>query len=77
MCIDGTSNPRGVELTASQYADKTIIVKNSDLILRNYMGERDNPTTIFVSKGNLFLPAETHRDVLKAFSPNGYLLPSG
>lgn len=72
MCIEGNTP---VTLSRDQYAGKTIIVKNTDLILSEYMtNNNDKPTTIFVSKGNLFLPAETHRDVLKAFSPNGYFM---
>lgn len=75
LCLDAANAT--ISLGATQYAGKTIIVKNGNLILNSYMASTDQPTTIFVAKGNLFLPQGTQSNPqhLIDFSPSGY--PTG
>lgn len=75
LCLDAANAT--ISLGSDQYADKTIIVKNGNLILGEYMRADAQPTTIFVAKGHLFLPQGTQSNPqhLIDFSPSGY--PTG
>lgn len=75
LCLDAANAANAtISLGATQYAGKTIIVKNGNLILNSYMASTDQPTTIFVAKGHLFLPQGTQSNPqhLIDFSPSGY-----
>lgn len=73
LCLEGNgSNMRFI----SEYAGKTIIVKNGSLTLNKYMTQNDEPTTIFINKGNLYLPNRTQTNEslpLQQFVSNGYI----
>lgn len=72
LCIEGD-----LERDASQIVGKTIIVKNGNLKLISYLTDENkglDPTTIYLTKGNLILPGgTTNTGSLATFLPNGYL----
>lgn len=45
-----------IDLASTDYENKTIIVKNANVILQNGMNENSSPLNLFVDKGNLYLP---------------------
>lgn len=68
ICLKGTK-----PIDPNQYGWKTIIVKNWNLQLTEYMNSDAKPITIFINKWKLILNWENQGNKMITFSPNGYL----
>lgn len=72
LCIEGS-----LERNINQIAGKTVIIKEGNLTLNSYLTKTDKnnkATTVYLMKGNLFLPPGTTSTwSLATFLANGYL----
>jgi hypothetical protein len=55
LCYEETEDVM-IDLAGTEYVNKTIIVKNANVILQNGMSENSSPLNLFIDKWILYLP---------------------